>query len=813
MKLSEKWLREWVNPNVDSETLAEQLTFLGLEVDEVTSSLPQMDDVVVARIVDVLPHPDAEKLRICEVDNGTSDLLQIVCGAPNARIGLVTALANVGSSMPDGKKLKKAKLRGIESFGMLCSGAEIGLTADNDGIMELADNAPIGESLLSYLELDDNIIDIDLTPDRGDCLSIRGIARDLCARNDLPLQLHEITEIKQQIDEAWPVLLASSSACARYVTRVIRDIDMRQSTPIWMSERLRRSGVRSINPAVDVTNYVMLELGQPMHAFDLDKIQGQIQVRLAGEGEKITLLDGREVTLTAQTTVIADNSGAIGIAGIMGGLSTAVDENTSNIVFESALFLPEQIAGKPRLYASHSESSHRFERGVDPALQRDAMEYATGLLINMAGGKPGPVRDWQDAPRIPKGEPVTVRRSRMHRILGVALPDELATRVFTRLGIAFDETAEGWVTTPPSYRYDLRIEEDFIEEVGRVHGFDQLPRTYPAHSATFRPVAETRVPTIEVKKHLAAQGYQEVVTYSFVEAEQLKTLRPDMEALPLANPISADLSVMRTTLVSGLIDTMRRNHSRQQGALRIFETGLRFLPALNTGALGLDSHILPNHGYDIQIDDKLVQQTMLAGLVVGRYSPENWNADDREADFYDVKADLEALFQRANGATLSFETSDLAMLHPGQRTAIKCDGVRVGYLGKLNPEVQKSLDVSQSPIVFEISLEAVCSAKVPQVAPLSRQPSVRRDIALLVDEAVTHQALLASVEQHAPDWLRDVVTFDVYRGEKIENGKKSIALGLILQDFSRTLEEAEVEEAVAKLVNATTKDLGAVLRV
>ncbi len=813
MIFSEKWLREWVNPPVDSAELAEQLTFLGLEVDEVTSSMPAMTDVVVARVVDVVPHPDADRLRVCEVDNGTSDLLQVVCGAPNVRPGLITAFANVGCPMPDGKKLKKAKLRGVESFGMLCSGSEVGISESTDGLLELDDKAPVGETLASYLELDDNIIDVDLTPDRGDCLSIRGIARDLCARNDLPLQLHEITPINAQIDDTWPVRFSSSTACARFVGRVIRDVNMHQETPIWLSERLRRSGVRSINLAVDITAYVMLELGQPMHAYDLDKLQGDIQVRLAGEGETVDLLDGRTVKLTADTTVIADDSGAIGIAGIMGGESTGVDKNTTNVFFEAALFLPENIIGKPRQYSCHTDASHRFERGVDPALQSDAMEYATGLLTNLSGGKPGPIRDWQDAPRIPVGEKVVVRRSRMARLIGVSLPDDLAERVFTRLGIAWAANAEGWTVTPPSYRYDLRIEEDFIEEVGRVHGFDNLPRTSPAHQPQFRPVAENKVPTIELKKLLANRGYQEVVTYSFVDAQRLVHLRPDLEALPLANPISADMSVMRTTLVIGLIETMRRNQSRQQPNMRLFETGLRYLPAQDKSVATLDSEIQADHGSDIQIDDNLQQQSMMAGLIVGQNMPENWNVDDREADFFDVKADIQALFHRANGLTVEFVAGELAMLHPGQRATILCNGVKAGYVGRLHPEIQKKLDLTQTPIVFEVSLAALSEAKLAAASPISRQPSVRRDIALLVDESVTHQAIFACARNHSPKWLRDVVTFDVYQGEKVEKGKKSIALGLIMQEFSRTLEEAEVEEAVAKIVDATTKELGAVLRV
>ena len=815
MKFSEKWLREWVNPAIDSAALADQLTFLGLEVDALESARPGFEGVVVARVINVEKHPDADRLRVCSVDDGSDAPVQIVCGAPNVRAGMATVLARVGGTLPDGTQLKKARLRGIESFGMLCSAAELGLSEQRDGLMELPADAAVGQSLVDYLDLEDTVIDVDLTPDRGDCLSIRGIARDVCARNDMPLQPHEIDTVAAQHEQTWPVAVQGTSACVRYVGRVITELDLTRESPVWLRERLRRGGVRAINAAVDVTNYVMLELGQPMHAFDLDKLQGTIQVRLADEGETVTLLDERDVVLQGSTTVIADDSGAIGIAGIMGGLSTSVTPNTRQVFLESALFLPEQIIGKPNHYNAQSESSHRFERGVDPALQGEAMEYATRLLLAIAGGRPGPLKDWQDESRLPHGEPLRMRSTRLARILGIKPAADEVERILQRLGIGCEAVDGGWQVTPPSYRYDLRIEEDFIEEIGRVHGYEQLPRTAPPHRPKFRPVPENRVPIIDTKQQLVHRGYQEVIAYSFVDAKQQALLRPDLAALPLANPISQDMSVMRTTLIGGLLDTMRRNQARQTASMKLFETGLRFVNAGSSSAAPdtLDQHIQVNHGDDIQMDDRLWQQNMIAGLVVGRAQPENWNTDTRDADFYDVKADLNALFARANGTSVEFVNSGHAMLHPGQSVAIISDGTRVGYLGCLNPALQKLLDLPQLPLVFELSLAALGKARVPQAGRLSRFPGVRRDIALLLAVDVTHQQLLDCVHEHGPNWLQDVRVFDVYRGDTVDKGKKSIALGLIMQDFSRTLEELEVERAVAHIIDAATRELGAVLRV
>ncbi len=813
MKFSEQWLREWVNPPIDTEALGDQLTFMGLEVDEIVSAAPDFADVFVARIVGIEQHPDADRLRVCQVDCGEAEHLQIVCGAPNARIGLTTALAKVGGKLPDGTKLKKAKLRGVVSMGMLCSASELSLSEEANGIMELPDEAPVGKALAEWLELDDAIIDIELTPDRGDCLSIRGIARDVCARNDLPMQLHEITNVPVSIDDQWPVQVADGCACVRFTGRVLRDIDIKIQTPAWMVERLRRSGIRSINSAVDITNYVMLELGQPMHAFDLDKLQGAIQVRLARVGERLVLLDGRDVALDEGTTIIADDRGPIGIAGIMGGQDTGVSDSTTNLFFESALFLPKMIAGKPRQYASHTESAHRFERGVDPAGQLDALEYATGLMRTIAGGSAGPTMDWVEPERTPRRQAVLVRDARLQRILGISPSSDTVQMIFTRLGIDSSPTSEGWQVQAPSYRYDLEIEEDYIEEVARIVGFDSLPRTQPANTPVFQALSEARVAPIDVKKRLVSTGYQEVVTYSFVEAGQQSRLRPDLKALPLANPLSSEMGVMRTTLLTGLMTTLQRNLSRQVTSLRVFETGLRFLA--NDDGLPidqLDEYTLASHGAGEQMDNSVQQQQMLAGLVAGKRDTQNWNSTDESASFFSAKADIELLFSQANGAAVRFMRSDLAMLHPGQQALVEIDGQNVGYVGALNPALLFELDIEVPVVVFEFSLQALCVARVPKAVRLSRFPQVRRDLALLVDESVSAQQMLDVVRDCVSDNLVNVRLFDIYQGDNIENGKKSVALGLILQDFSRTLEDKDADRVTAKVTDALGTSLGAVLR-
>lgn len=806
MKVSERWLRDWIDPDVDTASLADSLTALGLEVDDLESARPAFEKVVVGRITEIAQHPDADRLRVCTVDAGEAEPVQVVCGAPNARKGLATAFARVSGRLPDGTKLKKAKLRGVESFGMLCSASELGLAEDKSGIMELGDEATAGMDLGDWLHLDDTVIDVDLTPDRADCLSVRGLARDLSALYDLPLQAHAIKAVSPDIDDTQSVEIDERSACARFTGRIVRNVDMQRPVRTSVVERLRRAGVRSISAGVDVTNHVMLELGQPMHAFDLDKLTGTVRARLATAGEKLTLLDGREVELDAETTVIADDSGAIAIAGVMGGLSTSIDQSTRNVFLESALFLPAELIGKPRRYGCHTESSHRFERGVDPEGQREALEAATALLISMTGGDAGPVTEVVIESRLPTRQTVALRRSRLARILGVPVPDEDVPRILERLGIRCETDAEGWQVTPPSHRWDLAIEEDYIEEVGRVRGFDSLPRTQPSLKPDFRAAPETHVPELAIKRLLAHRGYQEVITYSFVDGEKQSVLRPDLDALVLPNPISSELGVMRTSLITGLLDTWRSNASRQQDSMRVFETGLRFLPVAS------DEHLSATHGKDIQIDESVRQQSLVAGLIAGRRQAEHWNASDASVDFFDLKADVEALFAQAAGAEVRFATTAHPMLHPGQAASVQVDGVAVGYLGAINPSLVQSLDLPGQAFVFELSQAALQVARVPQGAALSRFPHVRRDLALLVDDALAHDDILTSVRSAAPATLRDARVFDIYRGEGLPDGKKSVALSLILQDNSRTLVDADVDKAVSGIVEGLARDHDARIR-
>lgn len=790
MKFSEQWLREWVNPPVNTEELAEQMTLMGLEVDDIESVNPGLEGVVVGKLVEVSAHPDADKLRVCRVDAGAAEPLQIVCGAPNARVGLVAPLATIGARLPGGIKIKKSKLRGVESQGMLCSARELTLSDDDVGLMELDESLVPGERIDSVFDLDDNILEVELTPNRGDCLCIRGIARDLSARNACDLQLHEITAVAPTIDDTMDVKVASDSACARYAGRIVRGVDCTAKSPTWMVERLRRGGVRSINPAVDVTNYVMLELGQPMHAFDMEKLQGNIGVRRASDGEKVKLLDGRDVKLEADTTVIVDDRGAIGIAGIMGGDSTGVEDATTDIFLESALFLPLDIIGKPRRYDAHTESAHRYERGVDPSLQAEAMEYATSLLMTIAGGEPGPVVDWVEKDRLPFGDPLVLRRARIEKLLGISFDDAQVNSILGRLGITLEPHAEGWTVTPPSYRYDLRIEEDYVEELARVHGFDNIPRTYNGYQPVFKPVEETSVNLNTLKEVLVHRGYREVVTFSFVDDAVQHALMPDVDALMLANPISNDLAAMRCSLAPGLLGALERNVNRQVPDLRLFETGLRFVPQ----------------------DDDLIQENVIGGLISGRRNSESWNHTTEQLDFYDLKGDVEELLAASTANEYEFVAGSVPFLHPGQSADIICRDENIGWFGQIHPKLQKSLDLSQTSLLFEIRLDALREARVPSYRDISRFPSVRRDLSLLTPETTTNRALEKCVEAHAPAALQKVVTFDVYSGDKIDAGMKSVALGLILQDFSRTLEEAEVDQAVDAIVGGLLDDLGVRLR-
>ncbi len=790
MKFSEAWLREWVSPDVDTIELVEQLTLLGLEVDDFSPAGGSFNDVVVAEIAEARQHPDADRLRVCQVDDGSGERFEVVCGAPNARAGLRVPFARVGAKLPGGLKIRASKLRGVKSHGMLCSAAELQLADEADGLHELPADAPLGVELTDYLSLSDQVIEIELTPNRGDCFCVRGVAREIGARNNLAISELEASPVAAVHHDTFPLKIDADSCCANYAGRVIRGIDTSATTPLWMVEKLRRSGIRSISPAVDVTNYVMMSIGQPMHAFDLSKLASGVHVRLANQGEKIVLLDGREIELDSDTTVIADHDKPVAIAGIMGGDSTGVDSATNDVLLEAALFVPLGIAAKPRRYNAYTDSAQRFERGVDSGLQTTAIEYATRLLIDIVGGSPGPVFEVRNEALDRSLPQVSLSRNRLDRYLGAHVPDEQVVGILDRLGLGITPTENGWRATSPSWRYDIAIEEDLIEEVARVYGFNNIPRTNPQWAPNMAAAPETELPRHAIHQLLINRGYQEAVCYSFVDDEIQRQFEPELASLPLSNPIASDMGVMRNTLWVGLCEAMKANLNRQQGDIRFFEAGLKFVP---------------------QADD-LIQKPVLAGLVAANRQPEHWDGAPVAADFFDVKADVDALLQLASAAQFSFATAAHPALHPGRCAQIMTEDQAVGWLGELHPQLQKNLDLSQIPILFELDLQALNAVALPGFSDISRFPAVRRDLAIIVDSDISAAEIGECARRHGPTTLQDVRIFDIYTGTGIASGRKSVALGLILQDISSTLDDVEIDAATSRILNGLASDLRATLR-
>lgn len=789
MKFSEQWLRDWVNPSIDSQALVEQITMAGLEVDDVLPVAGDFSGVVVGRVVSVKPHPDADKLRVCQVE-GSNGTVSVVCGAPNVREGMRAPFAEVGAQLPGDFSVKKAKLRGQPSEGMLCAGSELGLSDDQDGLLELSGEAPVGEDLRGYLQLDDVTIDVDLTPNRSDCLSLRGLAREVGVLNRMPVDSDQPEPVPAAHSEVVDVRVEAASDCARYLGRVIRNVDLTAETPLWMTERLRRSGVRAIDPAVDVTNYVMLELGQPLHAFDRTEISDGIVVRLAKPDEKLVLLDGQEVTLTDDTLVIADHDKPIAIAGVMGGEHSGVSDNTRDLILEAAWFNPITIAGKAREYGLHTDASHRFERGVDPKLTRQAMERATRLLMDIVGGEPGEIVEVKSDANLPDEPIVELREARVSAVLGMDIGRTEIEEILTRLGLHIDKlTRDGWKVHVPSFRPDILIEEDLIEEIGRIYGYNNLPVTEPSGSLGLRPGSEARRPLSSVRSLLVNRGYQEAITYSFVDPDIQALLDPDHTGIELANPISSDMAVMRTSLWSGLLKTVAYNQKRQQHRVRLFETGLRFL----------------------KDGDGIDQVPMLSGAVTGPRDPESWVNGRRITDFFDVKSDLEALFDLL-GVEVSFEASSHPALHPGQTAAIRRDGEFVGWLGALHPNVQKKLDLNGTVFVFELFLNSVLSGYVPHFKEFSKFPEVRRDLAIVLDDAVPYADVERIARDRAGEQLNAVRVFDVFTGEAIGEGRKSLAVSLVWQHPERTLNDEEVQDCFNNVIDALKAELGATLR-
>ncbi|WP_286785211.1 MULTISPECIES: phenylalanine--tRNA ligase subunit beta [Pseudomonas] len=790
MKFSEQWLRSWVNPSVSHDDLVARLSMVGLEVDDVIPVAGTFSGVVVGEVLSTEQHPDADKLRVCQVSDGSA-VSQVVCGAPNVRPGLKIPFAMIGAELPGDFKIKKAKLRGVESNGMLCSASELKISEDNDGLMELSADAPVGEDLRAYLNLDDASIELGLTPNRGDCLSIAGLAREVGAIYGATVTPVEVAAVPASHDQVVSVEVAEPKACPRYLGRVLRNVDLSKPTPLWMVERLRRSDVRSIDAVVDVTNYVMLELGQPMHAFDLTEINGGIRVRMAEAGERLVLLDGQDVELRPDTLVIADHQRALAIAGVMGGEHSGVSESTRDLFLESAFFEPISVAGKARSYGLHTDASHRYERGVDWQLARTAMERATALLLDIVGGSAGPVVEAASETDLPQSTTVVLRAERIEQMLGLAMPAEEVERLLNGLELAVTGGDGQWSVSVPSHRFDISLEVDLIEELARLYGYNRLPVRYPQARLAPKGKPEAKVALSKLRRQLVARGYQEAITFSFIDPKLFELFHPGVEPLLLANPISADLAAMRVSLWPGLVKAVQHNLNRQQDRVRLFETGQRFIGAL----------------------DGLQQQPVLSGVICGSRQPEAWANSREPVDFYDLKADVEALLAVAGaGDAFSFGPAEHAALHPGQAARVERDGRLVGFLGALHPELGKALGLEKPVFLFEVLLSEVVQGRLPAFGELSRFPEVRRDLAFIVDRDLPSQEVLSAIRERGGEFLTDLRLFDVYDGKGIDPHRKSLAVGLTWQHPSRTLNDDEVNAITQNILTSLEERFNATLR-
>ncbi|MDT8405220.1 phenylalanine--tRNA ligase subunit beta [Sulfuriflexus sp.] len=791
MKFSEQWLREWVNPAVSTEELGHRLTMAGLEVDAIEPVAGEFSQIVVGEVIDVAPHPDADRLRVCKVDVGEAEPLQIVCGAANVVTGMHVPTALVGAKLPGGMKIKKGKLRGVESFGMLCSAAELGLVEEAEGLLPLPSDATSGINVRDYLQLDDVSIELGLTPNRGDCLGVAGLAREAGVLFDLDVRHPEMPDVAATIADTFPVEVQAGADCPRYLGRVLRNINPAADSPWWLQERLRRSGLRSISPVVDVTNYVLLELGQPMHAFDLDKLQGGIQVRRAAAGEPLVLLDGNKVELKPDTLVIADERGPLALAGIMGGEQSGVTEHSRHLFLESAFFAPESIAGRARGYGLHTDSSHRFERGVDPQLQKRAMERATVLLLEIVGGEAGPVIEVVSEAHLPRPVSITLRAGRIERVLGIAVPAAEVTSMLERLGMQVEAADGQWQVTPPGFRFDISLEVDLIEEIGRIYGYDRLPTRHPQAALKIAPCDESRVPLRRIRQRLVDRGYQEAVNYSFIDPAMQVRFSPGQAALALANPLAADMAVMRTSLLPGLVESLKYNLNRQQARVLLFESGVKYLKQ----------------------DNDIYEERTLAGVVSGTVLPEQWAAEKRAFDYFDLKADVEDLLAMSGSLNaISFEAAENPVYHPGQSAKMSRNGEEIGWIGALHPVLAREMGLTAAVFAFEMRLDALQKGELPGFSEVSRYPSIRRDIAIIVDNSLAAEKVCRTIREAAGDKLHNLELFDVYSGKGIDSGRKSLALGLTLQATSRTLTDADVEAVMERVLSTLKTEFDATLR-
>lgn len=794
MKFSESWLREWVSPTLDTQALSEQLSMAGLEVDGIEPVAGQFHGVVVGEVVACAQHPDADKLQVTKVNVGGAELLDIVCGAKNCRLGLKVAVATVGAVLPGDFEIKKAKLRGQPSHGMLCSFSELGMVDDSDGILELPADAPVGTDLRQYLALDDVTIEVDLTPNRADCLGIKGLAREVAVLNKLDVTAPVINAVPATLAEQKNIVLDAPAACPRYLGRVIRGVNVNARSPLWLTEKLRRCGVRSIDPIVDVTNYILLELGHPMHAFDLAKITGDIHVRMATAGEKLVLLDGNEVTLQPNTLLIADEQKALAMAGIFGGLDSGVTSETTDIFLESAFFVPLAIAGKARQYGLHTDASHRYERGVDPVLQRDAMERATALLLQIVGGEAGPITEAVANEFLPQKDAITLTTQKLDRILGHHIAKDDVSDILRRLGLGVTDTEAGWQVTVPGYRFDISIAEDLIEEVARVYGYNNIPNVAPVAALKMRTFKEAALNVQQMRQVLVDRGYQEAITYSFVDPKVQQVLFAQQDALVLPNPISADMSAMRLNLWPGLLQAVQYNQSRQQTRLRLFEYGLKFIP-------------------DAAAEGGVRQVPVIGGVIVGSLANEHWSIAERSVDFYDLKGDVEALLALlSDSCHVRFSSANHDALHPGQTAAVFVNEQLAGYLGALHPEAERKLGIKGKAYLFELEVAALGERHIIQAQELSKYPANRRDLAVVVKSDVQFADIVASIKKVGVNQLVDLKLFDVYTGQGVAEGFKSLAIALTLQDNTRTLEDKDIQHVVNQVVSVLKDDFDATLR-